>query len=90
MAELDRQFRQNRLETRNVNEIKAEEYGEGYKAGHTAGYGVGYSDGKGTGYIDAKIRSRLALEAACAHLNLPRNQVDVLMRAQNNAVGKVE
>lgn len=77
-------------ETRNVNEIKAEQYGEGYKAGFPAGYGVGYSEGTSSGYIDAKIRSRLALETACELLNLPRNQVDILMRAQNNAVGKVE
>lgn len=77
-------------EPRSVEEIKSEQYGLGYRAGHTAGYGIGYTDGKSSGYVDAKLRSRLALEAVCNHFNLPRNQVDILMRAQNNTVGKVE
>lgn len=62
------------------------EYVEGYKAGWSAGY----TDGKGTGYVDAKVRARLGIEAACDHLDLSRAQRDVLIRTSNNILGTVE
>lgn len=61
-------------------------YSEGYRAGWLAGY----ADGKGAGYSDAKTRARLALEAACDHLDLARSKRQVLMRAADSIVGSVQ
>ncbi len=66
-----------------------DKYIEGYREGHKAGHGVGYTDGKGAGYSDAKVRAHLALEAACDQIGLPGSQREVLMRALDNVLGKV-
>lgn len=65
---------------------EATDYTEAWKAGWAAGY----QDGKGAGFTDAKVRARLAMEAAADHLDLTGTQRKVLLRTSDNIVGKVE
>lgn len=61
-----------------------------YQRGFLEGWKAGYEDGKSVGYVDAKVRSRLALEAVCEQIGAPRELRQKLMRAADNVVGKVE
>lgn len=60
-----------------------------YVEGWKAGLALGYAEGRASGYMDAKLRSRFALEAAADAALLSRAQRDELTRAQDAAVGTV-
>jgi hypothetical protein len=61
-----------------------------YVEGYRAGWLTGFADGKGAGYTDAKVRARFAIEAACDHLELSRNDRALIMRASDNILGEVQ